>query len=108
MVTQHTSKDTPKHKLKKSGRLSEAHWHPKPPKLAPVGNEGRIIRRGALKQDIVEASLQVQHAEPLSPPELRPVPPHIIELVLVLGHPFIEWDNVLAYPVGLPRLNAQY
>ena len=38
-VAQHTTKDTLDHKLKMGGRLSKAHWYPKSPKLAPVGNE---------------------------------------------------------------------
>ena len=41
-----------------------------------------------------------------SPPELRLVPPRVIKLVLVLGHPFIDRDNTLAHSVGLPRLDA--
>ena len=45
----------------------------------------------------MEAGFQVQHADPLSLPELCPVPPHIVELVLILSHPFVDWDNVLAY-----------
>ena len=73
-----------------------------------MGNEGRVVRRDALKWDTVEASLQVQHANPLSLPELQPVPPHVIALIVVLGHTFMDWDNVLAYPVGLPGLNAWY
>ena len=89
-------------------RLCKAHWHYEPPELAPVGNKGRVIKRGAFKQDIVEACLQVQHANPLSPPKLHPVLSHIIELVLILGHPFVDWDCVLAHPVGLPRLDAWY
>ena len=39
---------------------------------------------------LVEAGFQVQHANPLCPPKLHPVPPCIVELVLVLGHPFID------------------
>ena len=85
-----------------------AHWHPEPQVLAPVGNKGQVVGRGALKWYVVEASLQVQHADPLSPPELHPLPPHLIELVMALGHPFVNWDNVLAHLVGLPRLNAWY
>ena len=88
--------------------LSKAHQHLEPPELALVGNKGQVIKRGTLKWDIVEASLQVQHADPLSPPKLHPVLPHVIELVLVFSHLFIDWDNVLAYPVGLSRLNAWY
>ena len=86
--------------------LSKAHWHPEPPKLTLVGNKGRVIRRSGLKWDIVEAGFQVQHTDPLSLPELRLVPPCIIELVLILGHLFVDWDNVLAYSVRLPRLKT--
>ena len=88
------------------GHLSKAHWHPEPPKLTPVGNKGQVIRRGGFEWDIVEASFQVQHADPLSPPELHLVLPCVIELELILGHPFVDWDNVLAYPVRLPGLNT--
>ena len=73
-----------------------------------MGNKGLVIGRGTLKWDIVEASLQVQHADPLSPPELHLVPPNFIELVLVLSHLFVDQDNILAHLVVLPRLNAQY
>ena len=89
MFTQCTAKDTLYYKLKICVHLNKAHWHPEPPELAPVGDEGRVIRRGTLKWDIVEASLQVQHADPLSPPKLHLVPPPVNELVLILGHPFI-------------------
>ena len=71
-----------------------------------MGNEGQVVRRGALKQDFVEASFQIRHTDLLSLPELCPVLPHVIELVLILGRPFINLDGVLAYLVGLPRLNA--
>ena len=72
------------------GCLCKAHQHPEPPDLAPVGNKGQVIKRGTLKWDILEASLQVQHVDLLSPPELRLVLSCAIELVLVLGHPFIN------------------
>ena len=54
----------------------------------------------------MEASLQVPHTDPLSPPELCLVLPCIIESVLVLGHTFIDWENVLADLVRLPGLDA--
>ena len=54
----------------------------------------------------MESSLQVRHADTLSLPKLCLVLCCIVELVLVLGHLFINQDNVLAYLVGLPRLNA--
>ena len=101
-------KDTLNYKLKMTRHLHKAHWHPEPLELAPVGNEGQVIRKSALKWDIVGASLQVQHADPLSPPELCPAPIRVVELVLVFNHPFIDWDNVLAHPAGLPGLNSQY
>ena len=56
----------------------------------------------------MEASLQVQHADPLSLPELCPVLPCVIGLELVLSCPFIDQDDVLAHLVRLPRLNTQY
>ena len=31
-----------------------------------------------------------------------------LELVLVLSHLFIDQEDILEYPVGLPTLNAQY
>ena len=68
--------------------------------------EGQVVGRGGLKWDIVEAGFQVQHTNPLCPPKLHLVPPHIIELVLVLGRPFIDWDNILTHLVGLPGLDA--
>ena len=101
-------KDTLNYKLRMSRRLSKAHWHSEPPELTLVGNKGRVIQGGALEWDVVEASLQVKHADPLSPPKLGLVLPHVVELVLVLGHQFIDQDDVLTYPVRLPRLNAQY
>ena len=90
------------------GHLSKAHQYAEPPELNPVGNKGRVVRRSTLEWDIVEASLQIYHADPLSLPKLNAVPPHVIELVLVLGCHFIDWYDVLAYPVKLPGLNAWY
>ena len=43
-VAQHAMKDTCHHKLKMGGHLHKAHWHYKPLELAPVGNEGQVIR----------------------------------------------------------------
>ena len=101
-------KDTFDHKLEIGGCLHKAYWHPEPLELTLVGNEVQVIRKNARKWDIVEASLQVQHVDPLSPPKLYPVLLYIIELVLVLGHPFIDQDYTLANPVRLPGLNTQY
>ena len=71
-----------------------------------MGNEGQVIGRGGLEWDILEASFQFQHTDTLIPPELCPVLPHAIELVLILGCPFVDQDGVLAYLVRLPELNA--
>ena len=80
----------------KMGRcLSKAHWYPGLPELALVGNEGQVIKRGTFEWDIVESSLQVHHADPLSPPDLCQVKPHVIELVLVLCHLFIDRHDIL-------------
>ena len=35
------------------------------------------------------------------------LPPGIIELILILGRPFIYRDDVLTYSVGLPGLDAR-
>ena len=72
-----------------------------------MSDEGRVIGGGGLKRDVVEAGFQIQHANPLRPSKLGPVPPRIIELILILGHPFVNRDNVLTYTVGLPRLDAR-
>ena len=77
-----------------------------PLELAMVGNKGQVIRGGAFKWNVVEACLLVQHADPLSPPEMCLVLSHVIELVLVLSCPFIDQDDVLTHPVGLLRLDA--
>ena len=53
-----------------------------------------------------EAGFQVQHTNPLSPPKLCPVPPHVVELVLVLSHPFVDQGVILEHSVGLPRLDT--
>ena len=100
-------KNTLNHKLEMSGCLCKAHWHPEPPELAPVGNKCRV-KRSAFEWDTVEASLQVQHADPLSLPKLCTVPPYVTELVLVLSYLFIDRDFVLTHPVWPPRLNTQY
>ena len=78
VVTQHAMKDTLDYKLEINGHLCKAHQYPEPPELALVGIKGRVIRSSTLKWDIVEASLQVQHADPLSPPKLHPIPLHVI------------------------------
>ena len=54
---------------------------------------------------IVEASLLVQQADPISPPELCLVPPCVIELELVLGNPFVDQDSILADLLGLATLD---
>ena len=72
-----------------------------------MSDEGRVIGGGGLERDVVEAGFQVQHANPLHPSELGPVPPHIVELILILSHPFVDRDNVLTHMVGLPRLDAR-
>ena len=88
--------------------LCKAHRYPEPLEFVPVGSKGRVIGRGALEWDTVEASLKVQHADPLSLLELRLVLPHVIELKLALIHLFIDQDYILAHPVRLPRLSAWY
>ena len=71
-----------------------------------MSDEGRLVGGGGLEWDVVEAGFQIQHANPLRPSKLGPVPPHIIELILILGYPFVNWDNVLTYMVGLSGLDA--
>ena len=72
-----------------------------------MSDEGRVVGGGGLEWDVVEAGFQVQHAYPLCPSKLGPVPPRIVELILILGRPFVNRDNVLAYTVGLPRLDPR-
>ena len=71
-----------------------------------MSDKGRVVGGGGLEQDVVEAGFQVQHANPLRPSKLGLVPPHIIELILILGHLFVDQDNILTYPVGLPGLDT--
>ena len=71
-----------------------------------MSDKGRVIGGGGLKQDVVEASFQVQHANLLCPPKLSSVPPCIVELIIILGHLFVERDNILTHLVGLPGLDA--
>ena len=71
-----------------------------------MSEEGRVIGGGGLERDVVEASFQVQHANSLCLPELGLVPPRIVELILILGRPFVDRDNVLTHMVGLPGLDA--
>ena len=66
-------RDTLDHKLRIGGCLSKVHWYPEPPELTLV----------------------------LTLPKLCPVLPCIIELVLVPGHPFINWDDVFVRPQDL-------
>ena len=72
-----------------------------------MSDKGRVVGGGGLERDVVEAGFQIQHANPLCPSKLGPVPPCIIELILILGRLFVNWDNVLAYMVGLPGLDAR-
>ena len=72
-----------------------------------MSDEGRVVGGGGLEQDVVEAGFQIQHANPLRPSKLGPVPTHIIELILILGRLFVNQDNVLTYTVGLPGLDAR-
>ena len=55
----------------------------------------------------MEAGFQIQHAKPLCPSKLGPVPPCIVKLILILGRPFVNRYNILTYTVGLPRLDAR-
>ena len=72
-----------------------------------MSDEGRVVGGGGFERDVVEARFQVQHAYPLCPSKLGSVPPRIIELILILGRPFIYRDDVLTYSVGLPGLDAR-
>ena len=72
-----------------------------------MSDEDQVIGGGGLERDVVEAGFQFQHANPLCLSELGPVPPHIVELILILGRLFVDRDNVLTYSVGLPRLDAR-
>ena len=91
------------HKLKMCWHLRWAHGYSESLELALLGKEYQVIQGGALKWVVAAVSLSSQHADPLSPPELHPVPPHVIELVLVQGCLFIDQDSFLADTVGLPR-----
>ena len=55
----------------------------------------------------MEASLKVQHVDPLSLPMLCPILPHVIKLVLVLGHSFVDRNYVLAHPEGFLKQEVQ-
>ena len=72
-----------------------------------MSDKGRVIGGGGLERDVVEAGFQIQHVNPLRPFKLGPVPPRIVELILILGHPFVNRDDVLKYTVGLPGLDVQ-
>ena len=71
-----------------------------------MSDEGRVVGGGGFERDVVEAGFQIQHANPLRPSKLGPVPPRIVKLILILGHPFVNRDDVLTYMVGLPGLEA--
>ena len=71
-----------------------------------MSDKGRVVGGGGLERDVVEAGFQIQHANPLGPSKLGPVPPRIVELILILGRLFVNRDNVLTYTVGLPGLDA--
>ena len=72
-----------------------------------MSDKGRVVGGGGFERDVVEAGFQVQHTNPLRPSKLGSVPPHIVELILILGHLFINRDGVLIYTVGLPGLDAR-
>ena len=72
-----------------------------------MSDKGRVVGGGGLKRDVVEAGFQVQHANPLRPSKLGPVPPRIVELILILSHPFVDRDDVLTYLVGLTELDTR-
>ena len=73
----------------------------------PVSDKSQVVGGGGFEQDVVEAGFQVQHANSLRLSQLGTVPPCIVELILILGRPFINRDDVLTYSVGLPRLDAR-
>ena len=50
----------------------------------------------------METSLKLQHANPLSLPELHLIQPCIIELVPILGHLFVNWNDIMEDLVGCP------
>ena len=60
-----------------------------------------------VKWDLLDASLKIRHADPLNLLELFLVPPHIIELVPAISYSFVDWDIILADPVGLLTLDTQ-
>ena len=72
-----------------------------------MSDKGRVVGGGGFEWDVVEAGFQIQHANPLCLSKLGMVPPRIVELILILGRPFVNRDNVLTYTVGLPGLDSR-
>ena len=90
--------------LKMCRCLSEPHRHPQPPELTPMRDKGRVVRRRALEDNVVEARLQINHTYPLSSTQLCPIPTRIVQLVLVLISPLVYRNDILTYPIRLTRL----
>ena len=61
-----------------------------------------------LEGDVVEAGLEVYHADPLSAPQLGAVAPCVVQLIVVLVSFLVDGHNILAHPVGLARLNPRH
>ena len=56
---------------------------------------------------VVVPGFEVYHADPLSAAEICAIMPRIVQLIVVLVCSLINGYNVLADPVGLPRLHPR-
>ena len=75
----------------------ESYWHSDPPKLALMGDKGRIIRCFVFEGHIVKSCLYVYHDCPFSTAQPGVVPPGICRLVLIFCGVLIDRYDVLHY-----------
>ena len=60
-----------------------------------------------LEGNVVVPGLKVYHADPFGAAQIRMIAPGIIQLIVVLVRSLVDGYNVLADPIGLPRLNPR-
>ena len=60
-----------------------------------------------LEGNIVVPGLKVYHADPFGTAQIRAIASCIIQLIVVLVRSLVDGYNVLADPIGLPRLNPR-
>ena len=72
-----------------------------------MANECRVVAGLLLHDDVVESCLQIDEANILGSVEVGSVSSDVVKLVLVLPGSLVDWDDVVAHPIGLATLGLR-